>query len=56
MVYGYKSVILILVVTLALLTRKIHKQTFTTNSLRILVYLISLLFGLGIPLYMSSFF
>jgi len=50
-VYGYKSVILIMVVTLALLTRKIHNQTFTTNSLRVLVYLISLLFGLGIPLY-----
>lgn len=50
-VYGYKLVILIMVVTLALLTRKIHNQTFTTNSLRILVYLISLQFGLGIPLY-----
>ena len=50
-VFGYKFVILIMVVTLALLTRKIHNQTFTTNSLRILVYLISLLFGLGIPLY-----
>jgi len=55
-VYGYKLVILILVVTLALLTRKIHNQTFTTNSLRILVYLISLLFGLGIPLYYLTIF
>ena len=46
----YNTVILIVAVCLAILTRKVHLPQFQTKTVVILAYMLFLLFGLGIPL------
>lgn len=49
--YGFHALLLTAVTILSLLTHKIEKKYYTTNSQRVLVYLLSLLISLGTLLY-----
>ena len=50
LVLGYKSLLLLVMVVLSLLTRNIYSRNFQTKSLRVLVYLLGMLFVFCIPL------
>ena len=48
---GYQMCLLVIMTTLALLTRTIRSKDFATTSLLVLSYLLALIFGLGVPTY-----
>ena len=50
-VISYKGVLLIAVLVLAVLTRNIQNQSFTTKTLRVLVYLFTIVFVVGFLCY-----
>ena len=50
-VFSYRIILLLVMVTLALLTRKIQNQTFATTSLCVFTYIFSLVMVLGFSLY-----
>ena len=55
LVMAYKAAILSCVTIFAILTRKISNNSFTTNILRVLVYLMTILCVLGFSLYFLLF-
>ena len=54
-IMAYKAVILGCVTVFAILTRKVSNDSFTTNTLRVLVYLMTILSVLGFSLYFLLF-
>ena len=49
---AYKGIILVTLVVLSILTRHVHHQEYRqTKSINILVYMLSGLFGVGLPMY-----
>ena len=50
-IFGYKALLLIAMTALSLLTRNIISKDFTTKSLRVLVYLLGMVFTLGLLFY-----
>ena len=51
---GHKALILLLALSFAILARKVHWKGFETKNVAILVYLLSILCGLGISLYFTT--
>ncbi|XP_064384448.1 gamma-aminobutyric acid type B receptor subunit 1-like [Halichondria panicea] len=51
LVFGYRGVLIVVVLVLAFLTRNIQNQSFRTKTLRVLVYLSSLTLVVGFVLY-----
>ncbi|XP_064390016.1 gamma-aminobutyric acid type B receptor subunit 1-like [Halichondria panicea] len=51
LVFGYKGVLIVIVLVLAFLTRNIQNQSFKTKTLRVMVYLSSLTMVVGFVLY-----
>ncbi len=51
LVFGYRGVLIVIVLVLAFLTRNIQNQSFRTKTLRVLVYLSSLTLVVGFVLY-----
>ena len=47
----YKGMLLVFAVFLSFVTRKIHRKEFKTTNITLLVYLLFLVTGLGIPVY-----
>ena len=52
----YKTLLLVTMLTLAILTRKVKNKDFTTLNLRIISYLMAIAVGLGFSLYYFLFF
>ena len=52
---GHKALILLLALTFAVLARKVHLKGFETKNVVILVYLLSIVCGLGISLYFTTY-
>ncbi|XP_064384444.1 gamma-aminobutyric acid type B receptor subunit 1-like [Halichondria panicea] len=51
LVFGYRGVLIVIVLVLAFLTRNIQNQSFRTKTLRVLVYLSSLTLAVGFVLF-----
>ena len=56
LIFGYKALLLVGMTTLSIATRNIRSKDFTTNSLRMLAYLLTLVFPLGTLLYFILIF
>ena len=52
---GHKALILLLALTFAILARKVHLKGFETKNVVILVYLLSIVCGLGVSLYFTTY-
>ena len=52
---GHKALILLLALSFALLARKVQWKGFETRNVAILVYVLSIVGGLGIPLYLTTY-
>ncbi len=51
LIFGFRVVIIVIVVVLTILTRKIKNQSFRTKTLRVLVYLTSIVMVVGFLIY-----
>lgn len=52
---GHKVLIMLLSLFFAILARKVHWKQFQTKNVTILVYLLSITCGLGVPLYFTTY-
>ena len=55
-IYGYKAMLILVMVVLGQLTRNILSRDFTTKSLRVFIYLLAIVFVLGGSLYYITAF